>query len=149
LALCIAAHSSGISFMPGFESASVRESFLQWTLFSILIFCFMMLKLMLLMVVSNLFGWKDTVGIQFFNFIRMIILSLVIIALVSIVSFSVGINVNYIVMLKFACLLLATGVITIYFKLLTRATFHFFHLFFYLCATEVLPLLLLTKVLLF
>lgn len=151
LALCITAHDSAvnISFMPGFENISVGKAFGQWVLFSVLIFCLMMIKLVLLFIISNLFGWRDTPGFQFFNFIRMVILSLTIIALVSVVSFSFGISLNYLTLLKLACFMLAAGAVVIYLKLLARATFHFFHLFFYLCATEVLPLIILTKVLLF
>jgi hypothetical protein len=71
------------------------------------------------------------------------------IAFISLAGFSFEVTLNYFTLLKLACILLVVGAILIYLKLLTRATFHFFHLFFYLCATEVLPLGVLIKMLLY
>ncbi len=151
LALCITAHSAdaNVSFLSGFADVSTGQAFTTWLFVSVLIFCLMMMKLLLSFLLSNLFGWKDTSGFQFFNFIRMVILSLSIVAIVSVASYSMGIALNYFTLLKLSCFMLAIGAVMIYLKLLARATFHFFHLFFYLCATEVLPLVILTKVLLF
>jgi hypothetical protein len=151
LALCITAHSANasVSFLAAFKGISASQAFYQWLVLSVLIFCLMMMKLLLSFLLSNLFGWKDTSGFQFFNFIRMVILSLSMVAIISVSCYSFGISLNYFTLLKLSCLMLAIGAIIIYLKLLARATFHFFHLFFYLCATEVLPLVILTKVLLF
>jgi hypothetical protein len=150
LALLVTVHSSseGISFL---SRSNVVDGlgFLEWLILSIVIFLVMLLKLIISTVVSNLFGWKDLASVQFFNFIRMVILSLAIIAVISLAGFSFGFSMNYFTLLKLACILLALGAAIIYIKLLARATFHFFHLFFYLCATEVLPLVILVKILLY
>ena len=150
LALLITAHSTprGLSFLSGLKFAN-GYVFWQWLVLSALIFAIMMLKLLVSNIVSGLFGWKDLYALQFFNFIRMVILSLFIIVIISLFGFSVGISLNYFTLLKLACLLLVVGAVLIYVKLLARATFHFFHLFFYLCATEVLPLGVLIKMLLY
>jgi Domain of unknown function (DUF4271) len=96
-----------------------------------------------------LFGWRDVTGVQFFNFIRVLILSLSLIAIVSLFCFSFGIGVNYFTLLKAGCVLMVMGVGLLYFKLQVRTTFRSFHLFSYLCATEIFPLMILVKVLLF
>jgi hypothetical protein len=68
---------------------------------------------------------------------------------VSLIFFSLRIDINYYTLLKLGCILLVIGVGILYFKLQARTTFHSFHLFSYLCATEIFPLVILVKVLLF
>ncbi|HEV8512709.1 MAG TPA: DUF4271 domain-containing protein, partial [Cyclobacteriaceae bacterium] len=100
-------------------------------------------------LIALLFGWRDITGVQFFNFIRVLMLSLALIAIVSLFCFSFGINANYFTLMKAGCMLLLMGAGLLYFKLQARTTFHSFHLFSYLCATEIFPLMILVKVLLF
>lgn len=133
------------------ESAleTTGEYALQWILLALGISGVLMIKLVFLALIATLYGWEDVTGFQFFNFIRTLILSLAIIAILSLSCFSFGIAVNYYTLLKAGCILLIMGAGLLYFKLQARTTFRSFHLFSYLCATEIFPLVILVKVLLF
>lgn len=121
----------------------------QWLVLAFVIAGLLMLKLGLSAMIGSLFGLKDVAGFQFFNFVRVTILSLAIIAAITIFCFAFGIDVNYFSLVKITCVLLAFGVGLLYFKLLARNPLRSFHLFSYLCATEIFPLLIIIKILLF
>jgi len=139
----------GLSFLTYSPSFTTGEYTGQWLLLALVILSVLMAKLAFVSLIGLLFGWRDMTGVQFFNFIRVLILSLSLIAIVSLFCFSMGITVNYFTLLKAGCTLLALGVGLLYFKLQARTVFRSFHLFSYLCATEIFPLVILIKVLLF
>lgn len=139
----------GLTFItyPSFTTTS--RYLWQWLFLALGILGVLIAKLAFVALIALLFGWKDITGVQFFNFIRILILSLSLIAIVSVFCFSFGIHVNYFTLLKAGCILMLMGAGLLYFKLEARTTFHSFHLFSYLCATEIFPLMILVKVLLF
>jgi len=139
----------GLSFLTYPSFATTGRYLWQWLFLALEILGALMAKLAFIASIALLFGWRDITGVQFFNFIRVLILSLALIAIVSLFCFSFGIYVNYFSLLKAGCILLLMGTGLLYFKLQARATFHSFHLFSYLCATEIFPLMILVKVLLF
>jgi len=151
LALITALHFSkeGLSFLTYPSFATTNRYLGQWFLLALGILGALMAKLVFITLIALLYGWRDITGVQFFNFVRVLILSLSLIALVSLLCFSFGISVNYFILLKTGCILLLMGAGLLYFKLQARTTFHSFHLFSYLCATEIFPLVILVKVLLF
>jgi hypothetical protein len=121
----------------------------QWLALAFVITGLFMLKLGLSAMIGSLFGLKDVAGFQFFNFVRATILSLVVIAAITVFCFAVGINIDYFILVKMTCALMTLGVGLLYFKLLARNPLRSFHLFSYLCATEIFPLLIVIKILLF
>jgi hypothetical protein len=151
LALITASHfaKEGLSFLTYPSFATTNKYLGQWLLLALGILGALMTKLVFVTVLALLYGWKDITGVQFFNFVKVLILSLSLIAIVSLFCFSFGISVNYFTLLKAGCVLLLMGTALLYFKLQARTTFHSFHLFSYLCATEIFPLVILVKVLLF
>ena len=150
LALITAAHfSEAMSFLIQSNYQNVIHYAGQWFLISFLIAGLLMLKLGLALLTSLLFGWRNTAGFQFFNFTRVLVTSLFLIGGVSIFCFSMGINMNYYFLVKCFCLMLSTGAVLMFFKLLNRESTSVFHLFSYLCATEIFPLVILIKVFLF
>jgi hypothetical protein len=151
LALITALHFSpnGLSFLNYSPSSTTGEYTVQWLLLALAILSVLMAKLAFVAIVALLYGWRDVTGVQFFNFIRVLILSLALIALLSLFCFSVGITVNYFSLLKAGCILLVVGVGLLYLKLQAKTAFHSFHLFSYLCATEIFPLVILIKLILF
>src|SRR5258706_1816325 len=150
LALITAAHfSEPMSYLIQSNYQSVIGYVGHWFLISLLIAGLLMLKLGLALLISLLFGWRNTAGFQFFNFTRVLVTSLFLIGGVSILCFSTGINVNYYFLVKCFCLMLSIGAILMFFKLLNRESTRVFHLFSYLCATEIFPLVILIKVFLF
>jgi hypothetical protein len=151
LAFITALHFSkeGLSFLtyPSFITTSGYLG--QWLFLALEILGALMAKLIFVALIALLYGWRDITGVQFFNFIRVLILSLTLIAIVSLFCFSFDITVNYFTLLKAGCILMLMGVGLLYFKLQARTTFRSFHLFSYLCATEIFPLVILIKLILF
>ncbi|MBI3219041.1 MAG: DUF4271 domain-containing protein [Bacteroidetes bacterium] len=131
-----------------FQVYSTAQAFGQWFWLSFIIFLLFILKLTWLAILTSLFGFRDTVSFQFFNFIRMVLLAVSAIAFLCILFyvFKVQQN-NYFEMLIYILSgIFVAGILITYFKLLSRMPFHFFHLFSYLCASEIIPLLVLMKV---
>jgi hypothetical protein len=150
LALMIAVHfSDGMSLSFKTDYSTTVGYLGVWFLLSLIIIGMMMIKLGLAAAISVLFGWRDTAGFQFFNFIRVLVISLLVIGIVSILGFSMRFNVDYYFLVKSFCAMLVLGAILMFFKLLNRESTSAFHLFSYLCATEILPLVILIKVFLF
>lgn len=134
-----------------FVTQSTAGAFAIWLLLSVIVFVVLMFKLLLIFIFSQLFGLRDTVRFQFFHFVRLL--------------FITGVGLGFILMLFFilntnntsayASLLIAASVLIIlsvgflFLKLLGRTGLPVFHLFSYLCASEIIPLIIVGKVLLF
>lgn len=151
LALIVVDHVTGepLHTVVLFNSSTVLQFIRTWLLLSLLVVSLIFLKLVVSFLFSRLFNWSEINGFQFFNFIRTLLLTLVLVSVLGIAGFSIGISPNYRVLLMIGCLLLSAGPVIMFLKLLNRAPFNAFHLFFYLCATELFPLMTLFKLLLF
>lgn len=150
LALILAAHFSGpdVPLLDQPDSWSGSQYFGQWVLLALGVLGMLMAKLIFASLFSLMYGW-DIASFQFFYFVRVLILTLTLIAAVSLACFSFQIELNHFVLLRLGCLLMMIGAGWLFFKLQVRTSFHSFHLFSYLCATEIFPLVILVKVLLF
>lgn len=140
-----------LSLSTSFIFRSVPVAFLNWIVLSVIIFAVLLVKLAWIAGLSSLFVLRDTVRFQFFNFVRQLFISAVVIAILASVYFIFGVRSEssfyYLVVIGFG--LLITGVIFLFLKLMARSAFPVFHLFSYLCASEIIPLMILVKVLLF
>jgi len=134
-----------------FVFQSTSQIFLTWLLLSSLIFIILIIKLILIVSFSLLFGLRDTVRFQFFNFIRLLFVTTILMGGVALVYFIVQTQRSgyYYHLLTVGCVLVIIGTLLLFMKLLARTSFPVFHLFSYLCATEVIPLMILGKVILF
>jgi len=91
------------------------------------------------------------VRFQFFSFVRSLYVAVILMGVFAIIYF-IGSFQNprfYNHLLTAMCILLLTSNLFLYVKLLPRASVSHFHLFSYLCGSEIIPLMILTKVLLF
>lgn len=150
LAIIVAVHfSNEMSFTFQTTYSSVTSYFGVWLILTVVVVAVLMTKLFVASGVSLLFGWRDTAGFQFFNFIRGLVVALSLTGVISMLGFSLRINVDYYFLVKCFFVMLAAIAILMFFKLLNRESTSAFHLFSYLCATEIFPLLILTKVFLF
>jgi len=123
---------------------------LLWLVLSLSIFLFLILRLVIIWSMSSLFGFKGVVRFQFFNSIRNLFVAS---ALVGIVLLGYHIAEFekpdfFYSLLASACGFMILSTFFLYFKLLTRTSSSIFHLFFYLCGSEIVPLMILIKVLL-
>jgi Domain of unknown function (DUF4271) len=150
LMLLISLHFMGeqVSWSKIFIIRSSLQGLWQWVVLSIIIFGLLMAKLMWLGILSALFGFRDTVSLQFFNFVRIILISVCLLATICIAYFVLGVRQEsyFYHLLTILSIVFALGTAIMYFKLLVRMPFHFFHLFSYLCASEIIPLIILIKV---
>ncbi len=150
LTLLIAFRLAGNQFWLSqrFQLHSTAQAFGQWLWLSSIIFLLFILKLLWLALLTSLFGFRDTVNFQFFNFIRMMLLAVSTIAFlcVTFYIFQVQQSSYFEMLIYILSGIFVAGTLITYFKLLSRMPFHFFHLFSYLCASEIIPLLVLMKV---
>lgn len=132
-----------------FTIHSVLHGFWQWLKLSLLIMLALMSKLILLSALSQMFDFREALGPQFYNFVRLTFFICTIAGLVCLCYFVFKIQSPkaYTFLLKAIILMLIFWVLMIGLKLLRRSSFRFFHLFSYLCASELIPIVILVKVL--
>jgi hypothetical protein len=122
-----------------------------WLLLAALILVGLFIKLVAVLVLSWLFNFRDVVRFQFFNFVRSLYVAQLAAGILAIGYYIVGIESPrfFYFLLFIICALLFLNTFFLYFKLMPRAATAGFHLFSYLCGSEIIPLMILIKVLLF
>ncbi len=131
-----------------FKFDSALKGFLNWMLLGLLITGLLFCKLIIIYSFSMLFKLRGTLQLHFFNFVRVLILISIIISIILLALF-VGyqsLTLYKYVLFFIANLIFICWIIATYLKLLTNTSFRFFHLFSYLCATEIIPIIVLLKI---
>lgn len=133
----------------GFQSASFGEAMFLWVKLSAIVLAIVFFKVILVYCLTIMFGFTEIAGIHIFNWIRLLLLGFGTLTVVLFLYFiSHGQNENFhIVLLKIISWLLIGWMFLIILKLSKRMTHSMFHLFSYICATELIPLLITIKVL--
>jgi hypothetical protein len=131
------------------KSQSFIATFLQWLFISLLILAVFFVKIILVYITSILFGSKEIVGIHFFNWVRLL---LTFFGSLSVILFFYFIlhgqsSTFHSVLLKLIAWCLTGWIVIIFLKLRRRSGYSMFHLFSYICATEIIPLLIIITVL--
>ncbi|MBL7849673.1 MAG: DUF4271 domain-containing protein [Cyclobacteriaceae bacterium] len=105
-------------------------------------------KLVIVLIFSTLFNFRETVSFQFFNFLRFVLFTSVVLAVLSLFLFVFRASsprwYEQLVVVALALLTLGSGVVLM--KLLRKSRLSFFHLFSYLCISEFIPLVILFKI---
>ena len=132
-----------------FQADSFSGAILQWLKLSSIILLILVIKIVLVLNLSYLFGITEVGGIHFFNWIRMIVVFFgILTAIVFVYFISHGYDANtHGFFLKLVVWLTGGWMVLIFLKLSGRANASMFHLFSYICATEVIPFLFIIKVL--
>lgn len=143
--------SDRIPLAANFIFHSTQQGFLLWILLSILVFIILVMKLILITGFALLFSLRSAVRFQFFSFIRLLFVTSILMGSMALLYFvfrtySSALFYNLLILCIVFVLL---GTVFLFLKLLTRTSFPIFHLFSYLCATEIIPLMILGKVVLF
>ncbi|MFZ1808037.1 MAG: DUF4271 domain-containing protein [Cyclobacteriaceae bacterium] len=138
-----------IPIAESFAANSLGQTFLQWLKVSGLILIILFVKLILLLSLARLFDFREAPTPQFYNYVRLTFFASILSGVVCICYFVFKIQSPeaYSFLLSAIVLLLIFWVVVIGLKLLRRSTFRFFHLFSYLCASELIPIVILVKVL--
>lgn len=129
--------------------SSFYELFSYWLALSVGITLIFLVKMLIIYLVATLFKLREVAGMQFFNWVRVLFLT---------VGFSVLLVVISILTRNeaegwFYFFYSATGWLLIlwiglaFFKIAAKARIGLFHLFSYLCATEIIPSLIVLKIL--
>ena len=132
-----------------FMAVSFWGVFFQWIKISLIILALMFAKITLIFTLSNLFGLRNVAAIHFFNWVRLLlIVAGSLSAMVFIYYISRGYNSSIYVGVLATIVIALTGWNVIAFlKLNNRIEHSMFHLFSYICATEIIPLLVTIRVL--
>jgi hypothetical protein len=123
----------------------------RWLTVSLILFGGLFLKLIILYGFSRLFNFSDLLTLQFFNFIRLIFFAcaLVTFGLIIYLIFEIQRVSAFHYLIDMLVVVLLLWLPLVFLKLLSRASSQMFHLFSYLCPSEIFPVLFLIKVLFF
>lgn len=132
-----------------FQADSFSMAMLQWIKFSAVLLVLFFLKIILVYFLASLFGLPGIAGVHFFNWVRLLLVIFGIATIVLSFYFIVrGQHESFFVVLfRFLSWALAGWTILILFKLRGRTERSLFHLFSYICATELIPFLFIIKIL--
>jgi hypothetical protein len=131
------------------SASSFGGSLLAWANISLVIFALLFLKIVLLFLTSFLFDIKDAAGYHFFNFIRLILIVTTLLSTVIIGYYMLhGSDGDfYSFLFKSLSWVIGIWMVILFFKLSYRVRFTPIHLFSYICATEIIPFLIIVKIL--
>ncbi|HYG20702.1 MAG TPA: DUF4271 domain-containing protein [Ohtaekwangia sp.] len=132
-----------------FQSANFFDAMLLWLKLSTALFLFFLVKIMLVYGLAFLFGLQGIGGVHFFNWVRLLVVVFGAATVVLSIYFmargqQAGV---FSAALKFLSWGLAVWMALIVLKLRGRTDHTLFHLFSYICATELIPFLFIVKIL--
>lgn len=132
-----------------FQGHSFAAVVWQWVKLSAIIFGVFLLKILFIFSLTRLFGMRGMARIHFFNWMRLLLIIFGSASLVIFVYYiSRGQSPDFFV--GFLLLLVASltaWIVVVFLKLNGKSEHTMFHLFSYICATEIIPLLVTIKVL--
>lgn len=139
----------GYSLANIFRHQSYGEALWVWLLLSLIVFVVLLVKQVVIYLLAHLFGAGDLAATHYFNLIRLLFWVLGISsAFISIYLITHGERYSVFESLYISLSwFLVLWVVLIFFKLSRQVNFSMFHLFSYLCATEIVPLIITIKVL--
>jgi hypothetical protein len=132
-----------------FQSNTFGESMVLWMKLSGIVLAGIFLKVLLVFFLSGMFGLREVGGIHIFNWVRLLLIlfgSLTTVLFVYFISHGQSEN-FHVTSLQIISWLLIGWMLLIVLKLSKRMSHSLFHLFSYICATELIPLLITIKVL--
>ncbi len=143
-------YSSGPYLVPSgaIQFTSLSSTIWIWIKLSLFILLLLAGKLIIVLLFSTLFDFRETVSFQFFNFLRFVLFTSVALAAIGLLFFIFRVDSPewYERLIALGLLLLTVGSMVVFLKLLGRLRFSLFHLFSYLCISEFIPLVILFKI---
>lgn len=132
-----------------FQASTFWGAIMQWLKLSIIIMMLVAAKIILVYTLSFVFGIGEIWGIHFFNWVRLLLGAFGVLTIVVFLYFTArGQSENfYVFLLSTMSWILAGWTILIILKLRRQLGHSMFHLFSYICATELIPFLITIKVL--
>ncbi|WP_160118586.1 DUF4271 domain-containing protein [Chryseotalea sanaruensis] len=128
---------------------SLPDLMRDWLLLSLLVILIFSVKMLTIYLFATLFQLRDVAGMQFFNWTRLFFLFVgfsVSLLTISILTRTAGPGwINFFYMATGSVLVM--WIVLAFFKIAAKARISPFHLFSYLCATEIIPSLIILKIL--
>lgn len=114
-----------------------------------IILLMLFLKMGITYLVASLFGVTDVAGFHFFNFVRLVLIFMGLFTIVLTLYYILRGQAEgfYNFLYQTTLWVLGGWVVLLFLKLANRVRYTVFHIFSYICATEIIPFLLLVKVL--
>jgi hypothetical protein len=132
-----------------FRSHNFWTAAWQWVKLSSIILFILFAKLLLVFSLTRLFGMRGLTRVHFFNWVKLLLITIGTFSIILFVYYiSRGQNANiFIIFMTLVVIVLMTWIFIVYLKLSSKSEHSMFHLFSYICATELIPLLITIKVL--
>lgn len=134
-----------------FSFTSVPKALLYWFLFSLAMLGALFAKIILALIAAGTYKFREAYAIQVFNFFRLLVFVGVIFSCCLLICFigNVRESVFFNKLVTLLGWVLGGWFVLAFFKLMSKSPFTAFHLFSYLCATEIFPLVIYYEVLFF
>lgn len=131
-----------------FGTDTFTEMVLTWSLVAMVIYSLLVLKLFVLFMLTSLFDLRNFLSIHYFNFIRLsILVTGLALSILFLLTFSIdNIEWIYLPITLFLNISFGAWLVLLFLKLISRGEFRISYLFSYLCASEIIPFLLIIKV---
>lgn len=131
-----------------FQATSFPMALAQWLKLSLFLLVIFFIKIFLIYLFSRLFALHDIFGLHVFNWIRLMLIffgtSLIILIIYHITR---GQNKEiYSIFMWAIAWILGIWIIVVFPKVMRRTNYSLFHIFSYICATEIIPLLVSIKI---
>lgn len=122
---------------------------LYWLKVSLIVFGVILVKSLFVHGLAYLFGFSEVSSFHFFNFTRILLILFFLVTTAAVMYFlAMGYSPSfYMTLFQAIRYVMFFWIVLMFLKLGNRLEFARFHLFSYLCATEILPLLVIAKVL--
>lgn len=143
LGVLLAANDSSAAIQLYFPTVRFADLMLNWIVLTVLIVALLFIKYALQLVFSGMYAVLDHAADQFFTFVRLcfLVISLVSLWMFGSYLFEISVAAPYpkaiVVLLLFSLL----SILFMQIRLMKGTSFRMFHIFSYLCVTEVIPLL--------
>lgn len=123
------------------ESTSIGNHFIFLSVSLVSIFSILLIKLAITLFSSRLFRLTEFASIQFYNFLRLVLFAFTLASTFLVVAFMAGMDITTLnIILRYVIVgFMGLFVLTTFVKLSTRGGFTVFHLFSYLCFSEIIP----------
>lgn len=120
-----------------------------WLKIGVYILLFLFAKIVVIYLVSLLFGIREIAGYHFFNFVRILLVTIGLLSLVLLIYFILHGQGEAFYKFLYGTIpwILGVWIILGFFKLASRVRHSAFHLFSYICATELIPFFIIIEVL--
>lgn len=132
-----------------FNAVTFGGLVLQWISLSFILLVILILKIILVFTFSYFFGVVEMAGVHFFNWVRVLLISAGTLSAILFIYFIWHGQSEYVhtLLLKLLGWVIGLWIVLLFLKLGSKGSTSMFHLFSYICATEVIPFLFLIKVL--